>query len=85
MAGNAMEWVADWWSPVYYQQAVPDDPTGPERGFAKVEKGGWWGPPLGTGAFLARSSYRHFEDPPFYSDHHIGFRIVTPEAVAAPE
>ncbi len=36
MAGNAMEWVADWWS----------------------------------------SSYRHFEDPPTYSDHHIGFRIV---------
>jgi len=26
---------------------------------------------------LSRSSYRHFEDPPTYSDHHIGFRIVS--------
>jgi hypothetical protein len=26
-----------------------------------------------------RAAYRHFEDPPAYSDHHIGFRIVTAE------
>ena len=78
MAGNAMEWVADWWSSTYYQSEVRDDPTGPASGTIKVEKGGWWGPPDGTGAFLSRSSYRHFEDPPVYSDHHIGFRIVSP-------
>jgi formylglycine-generating enzyme required for sulfatase activity len=78
MAGNAMEWVGDWWSATSYRDAAPDDPTGPERGYAKVEKGGWWGPPDGAGAFIARASYRHFEDPPFYFDHHIGFRIVSP-------
>jgi len=78
MAGNAMEWVADWWSSTYYAQKVRDDPTGPATGEIKVEKGGWWGPPEGTGAFLSRSSYRHFEDPPTYSDHHIGFRIISP-------
>jgi formylglycine-generating enzyme required for sulfatase activity len=30
MAGNAMEWVADWYSAAYYRQEVRDDPTGPE-------------------------------------------------------
>jgi formylglycine-generating enzyme required for sulfatase activity len=77
MAGNAMEWVADWWSTTYYGDAPTDDPTGPEDGTIKVEKGGWWGPPDDAGAFISRSSYRHFEDPPVYSDHHIGFRVVT--------
>jgi iron(II)-dependent oxidoreductase len=78
MAGNAMEWVSDWWSLRAYGDVVRDDPTGPETGSRKVEKGGWWGPPDDAGAFIARSSYRHFEDPPTYFDHHIGFRIVTP-------
>ena len=77
MAGNAMEWVADWWSSTYYGDEVRDDPTGPAMGSIKVEKGGWWGPADSAGAFVSRSSYRHFEDPPTYSDHHIGFRIVS--------
>jgi formylglycine-generating enzyme required for sulfatase activity len=76
MTGNAMEWVADWWSSSY-RDAASDDPTGPATGTIKVEKGGWWGPPDDAGSFIGRSSYRHFEDPPIYSDHHIGFRIVT--------
>jgi iron(II)-dependent oxidoreductase len=77
MAGNAMEWVADWWSPSYYGDEVRDDPTGPATGTIKAEKGGWWGPADDAGAFVSRSSYRHFEDPPTYSDHHIGFRIAS--------
>jgi formylglycine-generating enzyme required for sulfatase activity len=39
-----------------------------------VEKGGWWG----SNEYVARSAYRHFEDPPTYGDKHIGFRIVSP-------
>jgi formylglycine-generating enzyme required for sulfatase activity len=74
MAGNAMEWVADWLSDGYEPDAATD-PTGPESGVLKTEKGGWWG----SNAFVARSAYHHFEDPPNYSDHHIGFRIVSPE------
>jgi formylglycine-generating enzyme required for sulfatase activity len=73
MAGNAMEWVADWFSPTYYRDQVRDDPTGPSFGVKKVEKGGWWG----SVPYVARSAYRHFEDPPTYQDHHIGFRIVS--------
>ncbi len=74
MAGNAMEWVQDWLDVNYYNQNVRDDPPGPAAGTVKIEKGGWWG----SNPFVARSAYRHFEDPPGYRDGHIGFRIVTP-------
>ena len=52
----------------------PTDPTGPAEGTVKVEKGGWWG----SNPFVARSAYRHYEDPPTYGDEHIGFRVVSP-------
>ena len=74
MAGNAMEWVADWLDPTYYASSPKADPTGPATGTIKVEKGGWWG----SNVFVARSAYRHYEDPPTYGDKHIGFRVVTP-------
>jgi formylglycine-generating enzyme required for sulfatase activity len=73
MSGNAMEWVQDWLDFDYYQLQVADDPAGPETGEIKIEKGGWWG----SVPYVARAAYRHFEDPPEYQDHHIGFRIVT--------
>jgi formylglycine-generating enzyme required for sulfatase activity len=74
MAGNAMEWVGDWLGEDYYATSPAQDPTGPASGSVKVEKGGWWG----GNQFVARSAYRHFEDPPSYGDLHIGFRVVTP-------
>ena len=49
------------------------DPTGPATGTTKVEKGGWWG----SNEFVARSAYRHYEDPPTYGDKHIGFRVAS--------
>ena len=73
MAGNAMEWVADWLGEDYYASSPTEDPTGPAGGRNKVEKGGWWG----SNEFVARSAYRHYEDPPTYQDHHIGFRVVS--------
>jgi formylglycine-generating enzyme required for sulfatase activity len=73
MAGNAMEWVADWRDADYYKTSPAADPTGPSTGEIKVEKGGWWG----SNEFVARSAYRHFEDPPAYGDKHIGFRIAS--------
>ena len=71
LAGNVMEWVQDWLGP--YPADPVTDPLGPASGKVKVEKGGWWG----SNMFVARSAYRHFEDPPDYGDMHIGFRIVT--------
>jgi len=74
MAGNVMEWVADWLDTDYYACSPDVDPPGPAWGRVKVEKGGWWG----SHPFVARASYRHFEDPPDYQDHHIGLRVLTP-------
>lgn len=74
MAGNAMEWVQDWLDPDYPKLKVRDNPQGPDMGSIKIEKGGWWG----SNPFVARVSYKHYEDPPDYQDHHIGFRIMTP-------
>ena len=73
MAGNAMEWVSDWLGADYYAPARATDPTGPATGTTKVEKGGWWG----SNEFVARSAYRHYEDPPTYGDKHIGFRVAS--------
>jgi formylglycine-generating enzyme required for sulfatase activity len=73
MAGNAMEWVSDWLDVAYYETSPRDDPTGPATGTEKVEKGGWWG----SNHFVARSAYRHYEDPPTYGDKHIGFRVAS--------
>jgi formylglycine-generating enzyme required for sulfatase activity len=73
MAGNAMEWVADWLDTGYYATSPTDDPGGPATGQVKVEKGGWWG----SNPFVARSAYRHYEDPPTYGDKHIGFRVAS--------
>jgi formylglycine-generating enzyme required for sulfatase activity len=75
MSGNLMEWVADWLGVHYYETSPVQDPTGPESGLRKVEKGGWWG----SMAYVARAAYRHFEDPPEYGDHHIGVRVLTPD------
>jgi formylglycine-generating enzyme required for sulfatase activity len=73
MAGNAMEWVSDWLADDYYATSPSTDPTGPATGDIKVEKGGWWG----SNEFVARSAYRHYEDPPTYGDKHIGFRVAS--------
>ena len=40
MAGNVMEWVADWYSATYYSISPGSNPTGPASGSAKVRRGG---------------------------------------------
>jgi len=43
MAGNAAEWVADWYAPDYYTRSPKENPKGPEQGTWKVVRGGgWW-------------------------------------------
>jgi len=42
MAGNAREWVKDWYSPEYYKTAPSSNPQGPGVGILKVIKGGSW-------------------------------------------
>ena len=54
MTGNVMEWVQDWLGK--YPRGTLENPTGPETGRIKVEKGGWWGSNL----FVARFSLPSF-------------------------
>ena len=42
MAGNAAEWVQDWYNPNYYNDAPLSDPQGPPRGAIKAMRGGSW-------------------------------------------
>lgn len=42
MAGNASEWVQDWYEPYYYPRAPRENPQGPDGRLLKVMRGGSW-------------------------------------------
>ena len=42
MAGNAAEWVNDWYDRYYYEDTPDKNPKGPEEGEFKVLRGGSW-------------------------------------------
>ncbi len=71
MYGNAWEWVADWYSPVAYEQSEVINPDGPRQGTKRVRRGGSYHCP----PHLIRSAYRTADDPEkAYSV--LGFRLI---------
>ena len=73
MAGNAWEWVNDWYSRTYYSSSPASNPPGPASGTYKVLRGGSWG---SVNDFL-RVAYRNYE---FLTsrEYVIGFRCAAP-------
>lgn len=71
MAGNAAEWVADWYDREYYQKSPDVNPAGPATGDKRVIRGGSWAD-LPTGL---RVTSRVSAEPD-YEDRTIGFRCA---------
>ncbi|SLM46445.1 conserved exported protein of unknown function [Nitrospira japonica] len=71
MAGNAAEWVSDWYDREYYQQSPEKNPTGPSKGEKRVIRGGSWAdlPP-------ALRVTARFSAEPEFEDRAIGFRCA---------
>ena len=71
MAGNAAEWVSDWYDREYYQTSPERNPAGPESGEKRVIRGGSW-TDLPSGI---RSTIRVAASPD-YRDLTVGFRCA---------
>ena len=71
MAGNAAEWVNDWYDREYYKGSPKENPKGPAESEKKVLRGGSWGDPPRNIRVTAR-----FSATPDYRDQSIGFRCA---------
>jgi len=71
MAGNAWEWVADWYDKDYYQASPGSNPSGPDDGRFKVIRGGGWN----YSVYWLRTAQRS-ASLPVSRANFIGFRCV---------
>jgi len=80
MAGNAREWVADWYDAEYYAQAPARNPQGPDKkGVVRSIRGGSWHSPASdlTTAARGRGGFA-------LQTHGTGFRCARSMASDAP-
>ena len=71
MAGNAAEWVADWYERDYYRKSPGKNPPGPSTGEKRVLRGGSWADVSSALSVTAR-----FSAEPDFEDRTMGFRCA---------
>ena len=71
MAGNAREWVSDWYDSGYYGRSPARDPAGPDSGQYRVLRGSSWY----SGSIFVRAA-RRFGDGPTLRNVNHGFRCA---------
>ena len=71
MAGNAYEWVSDWYSAEFYSNSTGNNPYGPDTGAYNVIRGGAYN----SDSKLLRITNRGLAAPNSYKDN-LGFRCV---------
>ena len=71
MAGNAAEWVADWYERDYYHKSPGRNPSGPMTGEKRVLRGGSWADVPSALRATAR-----FSAEPNFEDRTVGFRCA---------
>lgn len=78
LAGNAWDWVQDWFGP--YSSQPQSNPTGPEDGGIRVARGGGWH----ANQWQIRTTFRLHDTGPSSHVGCIGFRCVYPAAGPSP-
>jgi formylglycine-generating enzyme required for sulfatase activity len=71
MCGNVQEWVADYFSPTYYQESPSRDPMGPQLVLDRGLRGGSWASPASQSTTYFRNS-SHSVSP----NDEVGFRCA---------
>jgi formylglycine-generating enzyme len=74
LAGGLWEWVGDYYAADHYRVALADNPTGPETGSWRVQRGGGW---LSSSVWAFRGASRASLDPRMRMPD-VGFRCVIP-------
>jgi len=69
MSGNVLEWCLDWYGD--YPGGSVTDPSGPEKGYFRIARGGSWRMDSGVGRSAARAGGSQAR-----RDYTIGFRVA---------